>query len=690
MVLSLLNPSISYPELKQLDSSDSTKESSLFQITIETPDISPIDIIIAVGNADKKHEDKNITYFRVYLVKSNNTVIQIGIYEIKSTTLSDHVDNDGNLDVESLDNTIPLLYKFANKDMIEKSRLIPEKDTEEEEEEEEEIVMKKKKGKKNESSSSREIVIPAIRSNIFTASVGATIPAELREETKKQAKDIREKYKQAPKDTWIERFMENDKYYIVDNEGGGDCLFATVRDAFSQIGQQTTVAKLRESVSNEASESIFLAYKEQYDNAIQSVISDTEKIKELEVAHQRYKKLYQDTIDRDEKKQLAEAGKKANDQRERIIREKRVSQEIVGEFKYMKKIPDLATFKKKIKTCEFWGETWSISTMERILNIKFILMSEENYKQNDFSNVLNCGHSVDSKIENTGRFEPEFYIILDYNGSHYKLIGYRKKQIFTFKELPYDIKKLAVDKCMESNAGLFSLIPDLIQFKDILKGTSASSSSSSPEPKFDELSNAKIMGLYDDDTIFNFYSKSNDKPLPGKGNGEKMGDLEGGVRAYSELAGISQWRKKLADEWTPQSSSLFTLDNHKWSSVEHYYQAAKFKNNNKEFYLSFSLDSNTDLAKDVAMATAAGGKTGKYKGDLIRPREVDIDPDFFPKLCEKEKYAAQLAKFGQNEELKKLLLSTKKSKLVHHVRGKEPELAETLMTVRDTLRKASL
>ena len=42
------------------------------------------------------------------------------------------------------------------------------------------------------------------------------------------------------------------------------------------------------------------------------------RIKELEVAHQRYKKLYQDTSDRDEKKQLAEAGKKANDQRERI------------------------------------------------------------------------------------------------------------------------------------------------------------------------------------------------------------------------------------------------------------------------------------------------------------------------------------------------------------------------------------
>ena len=31
-------------------------------------------------------------------------------------------------------------------------------------------------------------------------------------------------------------FFKNDKYGIKDNEGGGDCLFCTVRDAFQSIG----------------------------------------------------------------------------------------------------------------------------------------------------------------------------------------------------------------------------------------------------------------------------------------------------------------------------------------------------------------------------------------------------------------------------------------------------------------------
>jgi predicted NAD-dependent protein-ADP-ribosyltransferase YbiA (DUF1768 family) len=214
------------------------------------------------------------------------------------------------------------------------------------------------------------------------------------------------------------------------------------------------------------------------------------------------------------------------------------------------------------------------------------------------------------------------------------------------------MKKMIADKCMERNAGPFAIIPDFIKFK------SGKTRQEINEARYEDLSESKLRGLYNDDIVFQFYSKSLDKPLPGKGSGEKIPSER--LKEFSELATIPQWRKKLSNFWV----APFTLDNHHWASVEHYYQASKFKNENPHFYLSFSLDSGTDLSKDPNLAKAAGGKTGKLKDKQLRPDQVNVDADFFGKRHKKEMYDAQYAKFTQNEDLKKLLLATNEAKLV--------------------------
>ena len=238
--------------------------------------------------------------------------------------------------------------------------------------------------------------MPEERKDIFVKIKGVPVPPLLKEETQKEAKDIREKYHPSQKDTWIDKFMKNHYFSIIDNEGGGDCLFATIRDAFSSIAQQTNPAKLRKKLSAEVTENIFEGYKEQYDMYSASIVRDTNKIKELENEYSQLKLRFNEVIDRDELKALSIHAKEVKKEHDRLVEEKRVSSVILKEYKFMKGIENVEQFKKVVRHCDFWADTWALSTLERILNIKFILLSSESYKSGDEKNVLQCGQLNDA------------------------------------------------------------------------------------------------------------------------------------------------------------------------------------------------------------------------------------------------------------------------------------------------------
>ena len=120
----------------------------------------------------------------------------------------------------------------------------------------------------------------------------------------------------------------------------------------------------------------------------------------------------------------------------------------------MADISNVEEFKKYIKSNNFWADTWVISTIEILLNIKCILLSSDAYDQDDKDNVVHCNQLTDRMLIEKGEFNPDYYIITDYNGYHYQLIRYGRKGIFTFNELPYDLKNLIVYKCLEGIMGL--------------------------------------------------------------------------------------------------------------------------------------------------------------------------------------------------------------------------------------------
>ena len=186
--------------------------------------------------------------------------------------------------------------------------------------------------------------------------------------------------------------------------------------------------------------------------------------------------------------------------------------------------------------------------------------------------------------------------------------------------------------------------------------------------------------MYTEDEVLMFYISSSNKFYPGEGKGEKIKDK----LKYERLSKIDNWRQKLSNQWI----SEFKLDGLNWLSVEHYYQASKFKNNNHAYYLQFSLNSGSNLSKDPIMAHGAGSTTGRVNGKLFRNKEIKIDPDFFNGRAEKEMFNAQYKKFKEHKDLQKVLLYTNNAKLMNYrIKKKQPIFFKGLVYIRYLLQK---
>jgi len=647
MVKSLLDKKITYNELRDIDPSDEDYDANLYETIVFDKNI-----VFALGQPKYLYIDNNVIYYPIYLIENDEIKTQIGLYEIIATNQKNIMDTDGDIDLNKFDK--PLLYDFAYEEIY-SSDIV---DNEEEEEEEEEEEDQKQSNK------------------------------EIKKSTKHKL--------------WIQKFMKDSNYDIIDTKYDGNCFFSILQLALEENGQDITIDKMRDILSQNATDALFETYKLRYDDLIDEEKKISQELKNITKRHNNLETTMKKTKDRNLSLSYIKQSEEMKKQHVDLKTRRKHMRINIGEYEFMKGIDNLSMLKLKMKTSEFWADSWAISTLERELNLKTIIFSEQYFKEGDIINVLQCG-IMDDKLEQKGNFEPSFYILACYYGGyHYQMITYKNKKSFNYSELPEDVKMLVVEKCLEKMAGPYSLIPDFVSYK--IKLNNDDDTHEEKVLEMEKSSSIEMMkpeettsDLYDNSTIFRFYSKSIGKPLPGKGAGESIGPE--GTDAYKELAKIPEWRKKLSNFWMAE----FVLDNHRWASVEHYYQASKFKRNNKQFYIKFSLDSpDSDIAKDPLLAKAAGGKSGMTtrlvdgvkKKVLVRPKNVTIDPDFFEKSQgmkykrgEMEMESAMRAKFTQNADLKELLLATKKAKLEHITRGKPAIVFNDLMRVRRELQQ---
>ena len=686
---SRLNNYISYPKKTSVYKNDKNKESTVYKIKL-TEDNIPV--VIALGEIRNDHIKYNIVYCPVYLilgdgVKNKMTFKPIGIYEFFKSAEDNLKDKDGDLDIRLIEG--PLLYSDINSKKIKK--LINDKPILKDITEEEQEIKEKQE---NEIKSQEKIAMKA-KPLLISLEIEDDDDSDYKnvhdeKEYRKIVKDYEAMGVNAPRKNWLQKKMHDYNYKIINNKGGGDCFFIALAQGYKSIGKNTDEKKIRERLSRSIPEESFIEYKSRenmFNKAIQDNMKEQEmislKFKEMSKMKQSKKKAFdeikktlaQKSISSDPRyKEIRKIQKDMKDMLEKfntLQDEMKNSKALLEEYNFMKGIKTLKEFKEKVQSSDFWADESTIKILEEVLNIKIIVIDKENR-----NGLIHCTDASDT-IKAKGFFKPKYYVIMDLFKKHYQLVSYKNRKMFRFHEIPHAIKEQIKHSCLVgSGSNIYNYIP---KFNKLIKIPEEEDEKMDEEAvatiedsKAEEQDNTEFKD-YDENIHFVFYSKSANKK-PGKGKNEKIPKEK--ENEYKELGKIKDWRRVLSNFYVVVKP--FELDGHTWNSVEHYYQASKFKNytegsDKHNFYLKFTAESNSELSKDPNKAKKYGGKTqtGKY-----RPKHIFMDEDFFNGKHKKYMEEGQRAKYTQDQHSQKVLLLTKNAKLLHlmKVRGAPSQL----------------
>lgn len=774
MVRSKLVPSINYPEIKALDSSDTKQQN--YKAPLYEASVLGINTIISIGQIKNTFVSQNIVYYPIYLIKNDKVISQIGVYELFQNDIPLLLDDEGDINLEKA--PAPLLYSFVKKSLIQQAVYIPtgagvvadvglvkkpvskkpiSLESLESHESLESLANKGVPGEgEGEGEGEDTALQAAIRASLAPVRLSdvplkrKNIPVQNIEQSLAENKA----YRHIKDEAWVQSYYRNNNFKVIKNQGGGDCLFMAICQAFLSIEPDSdiSVIKLRRMLSEVLTESQFVDYRERYE-----MFSNT--LKELrdenKILSENNKELSQraaaPNLSPSDKLTLKLQSDENVARYQEILRETEMYKEYLKLVYFMKGVKSLEALKAIVRkgemTSEYWGDEWALSSLELILNVKFMVLSyrdyiEQNKKPYTESNVIICGSDIDearrseidmlvqdkkgmagvgamgtmserevreardkSKMEERSTVNPDYYVILSHTGSHYELVTYRDTAIFTFPEIPFCIKLQIANRCIESSkgslesfSGAYQKIPQFILFYQQELGLG--DIGNSEQGGGAGANHILTANPHFNPSIVLMYHIGSADELPGRSQGDHVSnkDKSAFLPLIASGKGRNNWRKKLSNEWCEP----FTLDGHRWLSVEHYYQANKFLKRAPEFYLLFTMDANkkskyydetsilSRISQDVDLAKVAGKKTPNTTIDgkkiSLRPDDIDIDPEFFNGRNTRVLEDGTMAKFNQNDDLAKILLMTNNAKLINYVFSKPPTISIHLMRVRSKLR----
>jgi hypothetical protein len=169
---------------------------------------------------------------------------------------------------------------------------------------------------------------------------------------------------------WVNDAFKDNKFRIIETRSNGDCFFDSVRLGLP-TAHKKTVKQIRQLLVPYLTHDIFERDLGLYTSAKE------EKHKSI--------------IEKD--KVMKNTSSKKRDKLNKLESDLDGINEIINEWTFFDrfKIDSLDKYKTFILNNNYWANSWSLSILEKELNIKLIILSERSYIEGDNYNILQCG-----------------------------------------------------------------------------------------------------------------------------------------------------------------------------------------------------------------------------------------------------------------------------------------------------------
>jgi hypothetical protein len=423
MVRSKIDVSVEYEETLELLAEDVNYAASVYEIEYE-------DLMLNIALGRRRTRTSAIDFYPFYLLnKHNQVLLTLGVYEVMSHVKLSILDEDGDVDITKL--AAPLFYDRVTR-----------------------------------------------RTVVETLGLPATVMEALPTQNVELARQEHDAFDPADKTApWIQRFMRSAMYSVVqpdDEMARSPSLFLFLSQALLTTDKKKTETFLRELLAQHITHGAFDMLKHTYDQHTNTLKGLVQETKAIDARQKVLQAQLNATTDLNRQGVLVKEATGLKEHYEQQVQPKLVELKSMVQFHFgfMKNIANVEMLRLKVQTTAYTGDLWSLSILERLLQVKVILLSVTAFHRKEYNNVVVYPPLEDTYLIKAQVFAPTHYILAEFEESKNKfsLIEYRKHRLFKFQDLPFDLKRVLSKRVKTDRvgAGAFALIPDLQQFDPMI------------------------------------------------------------------------------------------------------------------------------------------------------------------------------------------------------------------------------